>query len=120
MRAILFLLMCSCAQSVSAEPSSLPWVRIDPTLQGPVMSREAAEVVALKRLSDRHEAEKRAIACEADERMFAAETLHYKQIAERNKFWGTWGPTIAIISVPVAILGGVATAAIMIGAQRGR
>lgn len=72
MRCAAFVLLCSCA----AGPSSIPYVRIDRSLTGPVMSREAAEAIDAyrtreragyaKELVDEREKRKRAEAIERD------------------------------------------------------
>lgn len=53
MRVVALALLCSCAPVVAPAPSSLPFVRIDPALTGHVMSRDAAIVIADKRIDDK-------------------------------------------------------------------
>lgn len=57
MRALACILLFSCAPALTPIPSSLPFVHIDPTLTGHVMSRDAAVVIAAKRIDDKAKAD---------------------------------------------------------------
>ncbi len=53
MRYLALALLCSCAHVQTEIPASLPLLYIDPVLEGPGISREAAEIFAAKRIQDR-------------------------------------------------------------------
>jgi hypothetical protein len=106
-KAVAFLLLCSCAQVVA--PASLPYVRIDRSLPGAVCSREAAEALAARREMDRGEAAKKLAECNG--RAVLAGKLYdaANKRAEANAWWGTWGGMLALVAL---VVGGSAGAVI--------
>jgi hypothetical protein len=104
-KAVAFLLLCSCAQVVA--PASLPYVRIDRSLPGAVCSREAAEALAARREMDRGEAAKKLVECNG--RAVLAGKLYEaaNKRAEANAWWGTWGWVVALVTGTVAGAGGI-------------
>ena len=104
MRAIAFIVLCSCAAPASA-PSSIPWVRVDRSLHGPVCSREAAEAMAMRREVDRLKFERLMIDCEARGDIARADSAESKRRADKNAWWGMYGGLLLM----VGIIGGLAS-----------
>jgi hypothetical protein len=105
---IALLLLCSCAPAVTAIPSSLPYVRVDATLPGAVMSRDAAIVVVSKRIDDKKTCDARVTDCETRTRQAEYERDQDRKIAKRHAFWGEWGPTVLLTAIVSALAAGFA------------
>lgn len=101
MKAVAFLLLCSCAPAALEAPSSLPFLRIDPELEGPVLSREAAEIVAERRANDRIAANHALLDEQIRSEYFKAEIKDLKETADKNKWWASWGPVVLVIAIPI-------------------
>jgi len=98
----LALLTC-CAPAVTAIPSSLPHVRVDETLPGAVMSKDAAIVIVSKRIDEKTKCDARVTDCET--RALTAEHGRDEavKLAQQHAWWGTWGPTAVLTAALVAI-----------------
>ncbi len=102
MRALACIVLCSCAPTVVRSPSSLPFVRVDPALSGHVMSRDAAIVIASKRIEDKNECDARVTDCEAKAKGIAKALAAETQRADSNQR----AASLAIaFSVIVGVLG---------------
>lgn len=95
MRWIAAILLSSCAPVAVAIPSSLPFVRLDPSLSGAVISREAAIVVATKREQDRAACDSKIIDCATTALVLTHERDVAQKLAATNGWWRVWGPVLA-------------------------
>jgi hypothetical protein len=88
-KALALMLLCSCA----AQPASLPYVRVDPSLQGAVVSRKAAETIAELRIRERTVFEQQV--ADANQRTQVAEAR------ERHNSWmaDNWPWIVAVVGV---------------------
>jgi hypothetical protein len=97
-RVVAIALLCSCAPAVTQTPSSLPFVRIDTTLTGHVMSRDAAIVVATRRIEDKKQCDARIVDCEAkvqsEQKARASETAR----ADRNQRAATLAIVFSVLA----------------------
>lgn len=99
MRAAALVVLASCAAAPTRPPApaSAPVVlklRIDPSLEGNVLSRKAAEQVLAQRIDmkARHEAELADLGAEL--RIAQMTALEQSKRANRYAWWGTWGPVV--------------------------
>lgn len=103
MRAIAFIVFCSCAPVVA--PSSLPFVTIDRSLNGAICSREAAEVIVAKRIEALGNCTRALLDERTNTALAAAQRDEYKRIAASNSFWAQWGLPLllggVLLSLPV-------------------
>ncbi len=106
-RCLLFGQILACAPA----PASIPWVRIDRSLSGPVMSREAAEAIDAYRTRDRAACAKQVIDCTA-----RAEASDVK--AQRGAWWEQNGPIVVGASSAAAFLLGILLGTLLPGAPR--
>jgi hypothetical protein len=122
MRALaIALIMCSCAPVVArpTAPASLPLLRIDPTLEGAVLSRTAAETVAIKRIQYQAWCEQRVTDCTTTQAILRHRLDEATARVARHVWWSTYGPGLLGGSVAISFLAGVAiTWAIVAGALR--
>jgi hypothetical protein len=102
--AIALALLCSCAQA----PASLPFVRIDRSLSGPVCSREAAEALLQRRTLERAAWEQKILDCQ--ERANVSEAR-----AERAQWWERNAPWLIAVA---GVIGASAGVALAIGIMR--
>lgn len=95
MKAIALILLCSCA----AQPASLPYVRVDPSLRGAIVSREAAETIVELRIRERAALEQKVD--DANQRTEVAEAR------EKHNSWmaDNWPWIVSIVGVVAAGLG---------------
>lgn len=95
MKAIALILLCSCA----AQPASLPYVRVDPSLQGAVVSRKAAETIVELRIRERAVFEQQV--ADANQRTQVAEAK------QKSNAWmaDNWPWMAAVLGVVAAGLG---------------
>ncbi len=107
MRAIAFILLCSCAPVAVQAPASAPALQIDRNLKGPGVSREAAEIFARKRIDDALMCDLRVVDCETRTKIAQAGEFAANKTAERHQWWGTYGPMLGIGSVIAILLAGV-------------
>lgn len=110
MRAIAALLLCSCAPAVTAIPSSLPFVRTDPSLSGHVMSRDAAIVIAKIRIDDKKKCDASAIDCAAEKLILRFRAEQADKQAQMTTWWRTYGPGLLGGGIVTSFLAGAATA----------
>ena len=105
---LLLILLCSCAPVVTAIPSSLPYVRVDPELQGAVISRDAAIVVATKRIEDKARCASSMADCTA--RATSAEQALAEQTkrADNNAWLATYWPGFLVVTAVVFAGSGLA------------
>ncbi len=96
MRAVLLSLLCSCATPVTVTPASLPYLPIDPALEGPVMSMKAAEIFAIKRRRDKAEFDKKIADEQAKTKVAVKQRDRETQRADRGEWWATYGPLVAL------------------------
>lgn len=108
MRWIALLLLTSCAPAVTAIPSSLPFVRVDPALPGAVMSRDAAIVVVQKRIDDALKCAGRVTDCETRATQAEHEAQEQTKLARTNGWWRAWGPTLLLTGIVTAFAAGFA------------
>ncbi len=101
MKALALALLCACSGPAAA-PASLPWVRIDRTLSGPVCSREAAEVIAARREIERGYAAVALIACEARHAKTARELKEALKDVDVGRWWRMYGIPIVIGAAAVS------------------
>ena len=104
MKFIALLLLVACAPAVTAIPSSLPYVRIDPALSGAVISREAAIVIAARRAEDKARLAKANIDAEAKQLATEYERDEANKRAENHTWWADYGP-ILLLTATLASLG---------------
>jgi hypothetical protein len=105
-RALALVLLCACTGPAAA-PASLPWVRIDRTLSGPVCSREAAEVIAARREIERGQAAVKLIGCEAKNARTERERDAAGKEASSGRWWRTYGIPVIIGAAAIsAAVGG--------------
>jgi hypothetical protein len=104
---IALALLCSCAPVVSA-PSSLPFVRVDPTLAGAVMSPEAMRVALKRRADDRAKCNAEKADCEA--RAKTAERGQAQALKDLavSLWWKTWAPIMVLVTAAASFVGGLA------------
>ena len=97
--------LISCAPPVLVAPSSLPALRVDGSLVGPVLSREAAQIVVAKRATERADFERKLLDLWADYKTSQAELKAANERAENAAWWAHWGPMLLGIGIPsVAVL----------------
>jgi len=92
------LVLSCCAHAQTAIPSSLPSLVVDESLQGPVLSVEAARIVLKQRARAKADSDKRATESDKQIRVLTMQRDGAERDAHRNAFWGMWGPTIAVSS----------------------
>lgn len=104
MRVVALLLLCSCAPVATTIPSSLPYVRLDPSLTGAVISREAAIAVASRRIDDKAKCDIRVSDCQT--RLQSAEQALAEQTkrADSAVWWRVWGPGLVTGTSSAAIV----------------
>ena len=95
MRALAFVLLCSCA---AKQASSLPVVTIDRSLSGAVISREGAEVIAVLRARERGRLGEYIIECEGQNGLLASEIEAQRKHAATGLWWSVNGPLVVVIS----------------------
>lgn len=101
MKVVAMLLLCSCAPVVTAIPASLPLVTIDETLQGPLMSREAAEVIAQRRALERAKWAKEVVDLTALKTIAESNLELETNRANSATWWPVYGPILAVCSFVV-------------------
>jgi hypothetical protein len=89
-------------------PSSLPYVRVDPALQGAVISREGAIVVATKRSQDRARCAMELADCDARATRAERGEAQQAKLAQSNASWRIWGPLGILAAAVIAFGGGIA------------
>ena len=105
MRILALTCLCSCAPVVTAIPSSLQYVRVDDTLAGAVVSREAAIAILSRQELKAAQCRAREIDCEA--RVQTQRDSETKR-ANENAWWSVYGPGLFGGGVAVSfIIGGV-------------
>lgn len=89
-------LLCSCATAARVTPSSLPYVRVDTSLPGAVMSREAAIVMTVKRAKALAECSVRIADCKAAREIAEAAARDMLEYAQAVSWWHTYGPGFVV------------------------
>jgi hypothetical protein len=113
-RFVAFVVLASCAPVVA--PASLPLLKIDPSLKGAVLSREAAEAVATKRLQYEAWCDQRVTDCETTNKILRRDRDEQRARADRHVWWSTYGPGLLGGGIAASFLAGVAlTLAILAG-----
>lgn len=108
MRILALICLCSCAPVVTAIPSSLPYVRVDDTLAGAVVSREAAIAILSRQELKAAQCRAREIDCEARVRTMQTQRDSETKRANENAWWSIYGPGLFGGGVAVSfIVGGV-------------
>lgn len=88
---------------VTAIPSSIPYVHIDPELTGAVISREAAIAVAARRADDRIKQMRAMIDAEAKLRALEHERDDAVKLADKHSWWGNYGATTILVATLVSL-----------------
>lgn len=106
MKVVAAMLLISCAPVATSAPASLPYVRIERTLSGPVCSREAAETIAILRSREREAAVKDMISCQGETKSAMAVAEQQTKRASVNAWWGTWGGVFLFLGVLTGLAAG--------------
>ncbi len=96
MKVIALLLLCSCSHVATEIPASLPFVLIDESLMGPVMSREASEIVATRRRLERAKWSKWAEDLKAQAKTAEMQRDEEKRRADAHTWWAIYGGPLAL------------------------
>lgn len=108
MRILALICLCSCAPVATAIPSSLPYVHIDGSLAGSVVSREAAIAILSRQEMKAAQCRAREIDCEARLKTMQTQRDSETKRANENAWWSIYGPGLFGGGVAVAfIVGGV-------------
>lgn len=108
MKIAALLLLCSCAPVVTAIPSSLPYVFVDESLTGAVVSRDAAIAILSRQEQTKAKCEARAIDCEARVRTMQIQRDSEAKRANENAWWSIYGPGLSgAIGAISFVVGGV-------------
>jgi len=99
------MLLASCA---NMSPASLPFVRIDPSLTGAVVSRDAAIAIAAKRADDRAKCAAEQIDCDARALMLKQALAEQSSVAQKNLWWGTYGGLLVLGGILTGLAAGFA------------
>ena len=101
MRVVALLLLCSCAPVAVATPipSSLPYVRLDESLPGAVVSREAAVAILMRQERAKAACKAQAIECEARAEIARLALAEQTMRANKAAWWSTWGPVLLLSGI---------------------
>jgi len=102
-KALAALLLCSCAHVQMAIPASLPMVRVDPTLSGAVISREAAVALLSKRETERAEAAKKTVDLMAKAKVLEANLETETKRANEHSWWSVYGAPLVVCDFVVGV-----------------
>jgi hypothetical protein len=105
-RALALALLCSCAAPL-AQPSSLPRVRVDRSLSGPVCSREALETITTLRIRERTQFSTELNACVEEKKVAKSNEAHADKRADASEWWARYGPAVVSGTGVAAFLAGV-------------
>ena len=117
MKALAALLLCSCAPVLTEIPASLPLVTIDTTLRGPVISREAAELIARRREMERARWATEAIDQAAKTKVAEMQRDEETKRANAHTWWAVYGGPLAIGGTLVGAALGAVVVLLSIGAK---
>ena len=107
MRVIALLLIASCAPAVTAIPSSLPYVRVDESLPGAVVSRDAAIAILSRQEHAKAQCNAKVIDCEARVKLMQNQRDSELRRADANAWWSVHGPGLFGAGVGVSVVIGV-------------
>jgi hypothetical protein len=110
-RLIAALLLVACAPVVAPAPSSLPYVTIDETIPGAVVSRKAAEVFAVKRMQDRAFCEQQLADCGTTAKILRSRAETAEKVAARASWWEQHGLLLTVIVGLVTFFAGAGAGA---------
>ncbi len=106
MRAIALLMLCSCAPVAVSAPASIPYVTIDDSLFGAVISRDAAIAIASRRIEYEAKCAFTLSNCETMIDIAREEARDAKAYADKASWWSTYGPALLVVGVLTALGGG--------------
>lgn len=118
MRFALLPLLAACAPLPAQVPaSSLPFVRVDPSLEGAVASEAAAKVFLHRMNEARAESATAAVTAQTEIRVLALKLQSAENFVRKHAWWASYGMTVAAVS---ALVSAAITAAIFLSVIFGR
>lgn len=96
--AALLLALSCCAHAQTAIPSSLPHITVDASLSGAVVSEAAGKAFLHRLAKERAECDGEKATLTSTNHALTMQRDGAVRYANRNAFWGMWGPTIAVSS----------------------
>lgn len=108
MRIVAWLLLCSCSPVAISAPSSIPYVHIDPELNGVVVSRDAAIAIVTKRLDYEAKCAVKQADCEVMIDIAREEARSAMALADKASWWSSYGTVLLTVVVLVSLGGGFA------------